>query len=125
MPQSKVSYQGLAHTQSPTVARHHEERISARWEWWKPAAITAARETTDPAAQFRVLQEFHRERLRALLGVSVSWASILRNNLDDPRLDGDKWRAIYLAAIERRRSRLGRVKGKGKKYARKRRTHPQ
>jgi hypothetical protein len=54
--------------------------------------------------------------------MGISWRAILAGDLDSPMPDSEQFTATLTLAIERRKVRIGRVKGKGKKYAGR---HPQ
>lgn len=105
----------LSHQLSPLLTN---DRIARRWlEHWSPLCAIESKKDYDPATIFGELRFRHLLRSRRLLSAHIAWTSILRNNLDSPLTLGVEFDRLLCLAIERRRSRLGRKKGEGKKYA--------
>lgn len=92
------------------------DRISLRWNHWTPWALMEARLAVDPAAALAFLRQRHRSRYSTLRDSNISPASIVRGNLDDPRLSAAEWEFALKSAIERQRCRQG---GAAERHARK------
>jgi hypothetical protein len=107
---------GLAHAAPPL---HHlrEQHFARRWQEWLPWATIESRKHSDPASQLYILKQRHRSRLLALLDARIGWPAIERNRLDSPVMDDAAFEFQLRCAKARRDCRMGRVKGKGKKYA--------
>ena len=107
------------------AARQHPPRhpckqstIDVRWhKAWEPWAAINSHLADDPAAQFACFKAIHAHRVVALFRVGISWRAILASDLDSPMPSSDEFTADLTLAIKRRKARIGRVKGKGKKYA--------
>jgi hypothetical protein len=103
---------GLCHAAPPTIPVKQSLWVDARWEEWIPWCTQLARRMkVDPAAALVPLRVIHRSRVVMLLSARVTWASIKRNRLDNPLDSNDVFEFQLRAAIERRRTRMGRVKG--------------
>ena len=113
---SDAMYAGLAHA-APPLHHRREQVIAARWTEWTPWATMESRRHSDPASIMFVLKTTHRSRLMSLLDARIPWPTIRRNRLDDPTMTGEAFEFQLRAAKMRRAVRMGRVKGKGKKYA--------
>lgn len=86
--------------------------IAFRWQHrWLPWCLIEARKTRDPAAALALLNRRHQSRMSTLRNAGVSVESIGRADADDPRMDNATWEFAFQAIVERRRSRMGRVKG--------------
>jgi hypothetical protein len=115
---------GYAHTMSPP--RHPapprqpvdrdsaiEQRWTARWEPW---CVIQSKREADPANALSQLKVIHRSRCVNSLNAGLAWTTILRSEIDSP-LNGEVWfNAMLRLSVDRRRSRMGRQKGKRKKY---------
>lgn len=112
---------GYAHAMSPPRTRtpsRESTAIAFRWiSYWEPICVLQSHRAIDPAADFRILRDAFTRRIRALLAANISWSVIRAGDLDDPRGAGVEFDRSLCLAIQRRRDRLGRTKGKGKKYA--------
>lgn len=92
-------------------------RVVLRWTtYWEPRVVVEAKTHYDIVNGFHILKLAYKRRVDTLLRVRIAWSSIVRNNLDSPFLLGIEFDRALSLAIERRRCRLGREKGKGKKY---------
>jgi hypothetical protein len=80
--------------------------------------MQARRESSDPANALYQFRTLHRERLTRLLRSGIRLGIIKKHNLDDPVMGENLFEFSLRATMERRRTRMGRVKGKGKKYDR-------
>jgi hypothetical protein len=105
---------------APTFTPHQRPYVEERWKQFEPWMTMAARKELDPAAKLYEFKCLHARRLHTLLRARISWATIKDYRLDDPVITEDGFRVALAAAVERRRSRMNRVKGRGKKYTRKR-----
>jgi hypothetical protein len=101
---------------SRALPPRQEAVLERRWEFWLPWVSLSA-----PAAQLGVpgltadfierMRQRHRSAAILCIAAGLPWATVRRYALDDPRrVDADRDRKIAIAT-ERRRSRLGRVKG--------------
>ena len=91
-----------------------------RWEqYWEPRCVLECKrlENHDPADCFREFREAFDRRLRALFSAGIAWTVITKGNLDSPLQSGTEFDRALCLAIERRRCRMNRKKGEGKKYA--------
>lgn len=93
------------------VSSKQSNWINARWSEWLPFATLMARRTSDPAAKLHELKTTHRSRVISLLSAKVGWDAIRRSRLDNPELENGAFEFQLRAAVERRRTRIGRVKG--------------
>ena len=93
--------------------------VDRRWDHWSPLAVLAAwsPQIADPANEFARFRVRHRSRVTDILNSGIAWVVLCRQGLDNPMVPDAQFESSLRLAIERRRSRLGRVKGKGKKYA--------
>jgi hypothetical protein len=97
------------------------ERILNRWKEWVPwATIQSRYQAKTPGGAvdgvkfnevLHHLRLLHELRCKSALAAGLRWKIIKMYNLDDPRIDDDTSRQLIDAAIERHRTRLGRVKG--------------
>jgi hypothetical protein len=110
---------GLAPARQPKK----QSTIQLRWEsYWAPQCIVwAKREAADPADQFHIYMESYIRRVRHLINAGIAWTVITKSNLDSPLQMGTEFDRRLSLAIERRRCRMNRVKGEGKKYANRKR----
>jgi len=109
--------QGLAHaTASRPLSPAREATISARWDLWIPRAIVIARAdpAKDPIPCFEALRQRHRTAVLTCQAAGLPWTTIVRQALDDPQWSESKRARMIREAVERRRCRMGRVKGQGK-----------
>jgi hypothetical protein len=110
---------GYAHTMDPPRSPRQPcdifSAVSRRWTTrWEPAAAAASKQSSDPAALFAKLKIIHHSRCAAALNAGLPWVTILTSDIDSP-LEGEVWfNAMLQLSIERRRSRMGRVKGQKK-----------
>lgn len=88
--------------------------IDARWERWKAQCAIASRKNFDPAGRFSVYRDVHRLRLELCAAQHLSLAVIKRHELDDPGTLFEKFSLALREAVERRRARMGRIKGRVK-----------
>jgi len=112
---------GIGYAHSMGIARQPSRRatILARWnDRWKPEAmLRSKREADDPADQFAIYFDSFRRRMDTLLNGNIAWSAITKGDLDSPFQLGAEFDRALCLAIERRRCRMGRTKGAGKKYA--------
>jgi hypothetical protein len=120
---SDTLYMGYAHAAPPPVPEKQSRWIESRWLEWAPWCTIAARRSDDPSGALYALRVTHRSRLISLLSARVAWDTIRKHHLDNPTDTTELFEFQLRAAVERRRTRMGRVKGKGKKYATNRRSH--
>lgn len=92
------------------TSKKQQNVIDARWKEWEPWMTILARKL-DGRAPLIHLKCRYEHRMLALLGAGVSWKAIRHGRLDNPLLDDVDFRIALYAAVERRRTRLGRVKG--------------
>ena len=85
--------------------------FESRWREWEPWLVMEARRTPDPAGRLAAFKTTHRSRLISLLSAGVSWSAIRRHRIDNPSHSEALFEFQLSAAIERRRTRMGRVKG--------------
>jgi hypothetical protein len=95
--------------------------IDERWERWRAQCAIASRREFDPAGRFAVYRDVHRLRLELCAAQHLSLSVIKRHDLDDPGTPFEKFSLALREAVERRRARMGRVKGLVK-HPRKRKT---
>jgi hypothetical protein len=105
------AFLGLAHTVPPPKQAHW---FALRWREWEPYCLIAARRTTDPASELHRLKTLHHSRLMDLLAARVSWLTIRERRLDSPITSNGDFEWHLREAVERRTSRMGRVKGQSK-----------
>jgi hypothetical protein len=109
--------------QHPPRRPCHQSTIDARWrKRWEPWAALNSHLADDPVKQRAEFKSIFTQRIDALWRMGISWRAILAGDLDSPMPDSEQFTATLTLAIERRKVRIGRVKGKGKKYAGR---HPQ
>lgn len=93
-------------------------RLTDRWLYWLPLATIASKRlgsartlfnpSGSPVQRLRIIHERTFSKLQAL-GIPLD--TISKHELDDPRLTDDERTARIGAAIERRRTRMNRIKG--------------
>lgn len=123
---------GYAHTMNPYPfplrdrrEPRNPETIARRWDSrWEPECVLAAKRTDNPVEEFSVLRFRFNLRVRRLLAAGLEWRTIVASDYDSPLSTGTEFDRKLCLAIERRRVRMGRVKGKGK-YANRRRSRRQ
>ena len=101
----------------PTTAQLSDKRsdaIDARWQELLPWCILSAKKTSDPADTLHMLKSRHRARCIELFANRIPWDTIRPHDLDDPREGDEFFKKSLKEAIERRRSRMGRVKGQSR-----------
>lgn len=118
---------GLAHTMPSRPPRDRRGQpnqpvtkapLLLHWtQYWEPRCILASKHTHEPTIAMQTYRESYDRRIATLFRAGISWDMILRNDLDSPLQSGVEFDRALALAIERRRSRMGRVKGQGKKYA--------
>lgn len=108
---SDITYQGLAHAAPPSVSSHTTHYIEARWKEWLPYCTVEARRYPDPSSVLHVLKTKNHSRLVDLLSAHIPWDTIRKHRLDDPLTSNEAFQFQLRAAVERRRTRMGRVKG--------------
>jgi hypothetical protein len=88
--------------------------VRLRWESvWSPRALIASkRESDDPADAFCEYHHAYNRRVRVLLSAGIAWSTITRSDLDSPLQSGTEFDRALCLAIERRRCRMHRIKGK-------------
>jgi hypothetical protein len=105
---------GYAHA-APLSSR----RVILRWQrYWEPRCVVEAKRRDDATDSFYNLKLAYKRRIDTLLRAKIRWSVITANALDSPLALGTEFDRNLALAIERRRCRLGREKGKGKKYDR-------
>ena len=107
---------GYAHSMLSPRATPPTPLILDRWNriWLAPCAAES-KKADDPADEFATLRLRHQIRVQRLVVAGIPWETIVAGNLDSPlRHPSDFDRSLCLA-LERRRSRIGRIKGKIKK----------
>jgi hypothetical protein len=107
------TYLGLAHTASqPVISGKQLRWLDARWREWEPFMVMAARrESSDPANRLYQFRALHRQRIIKLLRSGIRLGIIKKHRLDDPTNGDNRFEFLLAAAMERRRTRLGRIKG--------------
>jgi hypothetical protein len=108
---SDTLYHGLAHAAPPPTTPRRESWLQLRWQEWLPLATIEARKCLDPAAALAKIKTAHRSRLLDLLSAKVSWDAIRRHRLDSPLISTGAFEFQLHVAVERRRTRMGRVRG--------------
>ena len=111
---------GLAHTTSPVASRlitsATDAHIARRWQYYVPAATIRARRdfafNFDGSMLHR--SRLHREAVLSCLRAGLPWRTITRQDLDTPFVSAEERARMIREAIERRDSRMGRVKGRVK-----------
>jgi hypothetical protein len=97
------------------VPREPDARVIAhRWAVIQPFVLIAARKSTDPADAFAFYKARHAEYLTRLRRALISPEVIVKHSLDDPTNPPLYFEKLLAEAVERRRSRMGRVKGRVK-----------
>lgn len=95
--------------------------VVLRWQrYWEPRCVIASRACDDPSTRFHELKLAYRRRIDTLRRASIGWPTVTRDDLDSPLALGVEFDRALSLAIERRRCRMNRRKGEGKKYDRKR-----
>lgn len=92
-------------------------RVVLRWQrYWEPRCAIESKRTYDPTETFSLMKLTFKRRVDTLLRARIRWSVITREGLDSPLLLGIEFDRALSLAIERRRCRMGRQKGAGKKY---------
>jgi len=105
------------HELSAHTAPLGSRRVILRWlRYWEPRCVVESRDSDDPSTRFYELKLTYKRRVDTLLSAGIAWSSITSGYLDSPLALGIEFDRTLCLAIERRRCRLGREKGKGKKY---------
>jgi len=112
---------GYAHTmdppRSPRQPKDRKGAISERWTTrWEPWAAAASKVHLDPAGRFSIFKNTHDMRCITALNAGLAWTTILRSEIDCPINSDSVFSAMLRLSVERRRSRMNRRKGYGKKY---------
>jgi len=110
--------EGIGYAHAMPLARQPKKlaTIKLRWdEFWSPQCLLAAKREDDPADAFCNLHHAYKRRMATLLSANLDWRSITRSDLDSPLQSGTEFDRALCLAIERRRCRIGRVKGKRKR----------
>ena len=99
---------------------HRQERISQRWSEWTPLLTAEARKHADPAGTFASWHATFKSRVDDLLRADILWPTIVRNNLDDPRLCSAEFESLFsLARARRERHSKGTLAAKRRRHANK------
>ena len=102
---------GLAHT-APPVPPRQQRWLDLRWKEWEPMLVLRARrESLDPAHMLHQFRRLHQSRMVRLLSSGIRLGIIKKHRLDDPTNGENRFQFLLDAAVVRRRSRMGRVKG--------------
>jgi hypothetical protein len=99
---------GYAHTLPPLPAA-----VKQWTEVWSPQCILEEKRGGRPLT---VLRSIYYTRVGALLLARISWKAIHTGALDDPRVTEEEFQKRFALAIERRRCRLDRRKGKVREH---------
>lgn len=103
---------GLCHAAPPVIPARQSQWMERRWMEWEPwCAMFARRVGLVPSVACVPLKVTHRSRVIMLLSARVTWAVIKRHRLDNPLDSNEAFEFQLRAAVERRRVRMGRVKG--------------
>lgn len=110
----------------PSLPSRREYHVEARWTEWLPFCTVEARRHSDPSNLLHLFRTRHRSRLIACLSASLAWDTVREHRLDDPTVSDERFNYLLRCAVERRRSRMGRVKGQSKnpKYVPKQAKYP-
>lgn len=109
---SDTMYHGLAHAAMPTIPPKQLLALDARWKEWEPwLAMEARKVSLDPANVLFRFRTLHRQRITRLLSSGIRLGIIKKHRLDDPKMGENLFEFSLRAAIERRRTRMGRIKG--------------
>ena len=86
----------------------YSDRIDNRWltRWHALCIIEAKKHPVSQREFMIVILSEHARRLRICLEAGISWPTISRSDLDDPRRAEREFERHLAAAIERRRTRL-------------------
>jgi hypothetical protein len=107
---SDAAYLGLAHAAPPPPRQ--QRWIDLRWKEWEPWMVSESRrQSLDPANTLHRFKILHQSRMVRLLGSGIRLGIIKKHRLDDPTMGSNLFEFSLRAAIERRRTRMGRVKG--------------
>jgi hypothetical protein len=104
----------LAQPPSPSLPPRRDRAVESRWQEWLPFCTVEARRHSDPSNHLHSLRVRHRSRLVACLSASLAWDTIREHRLDSPVVSDAEFNFLLRCAIERRRCRMGRVKGQSK-----------
>lgn len=113
----RIPAQTLVQVNSLPLAKaplKRELAIAARWEELLPWCLMDARKTSDPANTLFMFKQRHHARCIELFCNRIPWATVRRHSLDDPRHCEAYFKSELTESVERRRSRMGRTKGKRK-----------
>lgn len=92
-------------------------RVVLRWTtYWEPRCAIESKRYDDSAAHFHGLKLCYKRRIDTLKRARIGWPAVRAGNLDSPLALGIEFDRALSLAIERRRCRMGRQKGAGKKY---------
>ena len=97
-----------------SITSRLEERINERWLKWYPWILLAARKrlpNIDSGQALDSARALHRARYIDILEHHIPEKTILRRNLDDPRVPDAKYRINVENALWHRAYRMGRQKG--------------
>jgi hypothetical protein len=109
---------GYAHAMRQPKQPRKESTILDRWRVrWEGVSALNSKLADDPSELFSEYKLAFRRRMDTLLRANISWQAITSGDLDSPLQTGTEFDRGLCLAIERRRSRMNRVKGSGKKYA--------
>ncbi len=75
----------------------------------------------DPSAALAQFKIVHHSRCVAALNAGLAWTTILSSEIDCPINSNLVFDAMLRLSVERRRSRMNRRKGYGKKYDKRKR----
>lgn len=100
----------------PEFSTQQRPSVEKRWKSYEPWCAIESRKHPDPAARLYELKQLHAKRLHTLFARKIDWTVIRRYQLDCPTMTDAGFDVALAAAVERRRARLGRAKGKSKKY---------
>lgn len=101
----------LMPTPATPTSVHRALAIALRWSEWLPSCSLYCRRSFRHASALATLCEIHRLRCLTLFASSISWPSIRTARLDDPLATPHDFEQSLSHAVERRRCRMGRVKG--------------
>src|SRR5260370_20398363 len=112
---------GYAHTmdppRSPRQPKDRESAIRERWTTrWGPWCAIDSKNDANPASHFAIFRQVHYSRCVIALNAGLAWTTILRSEIDCPLNSSRVFDAMLRLSVERRRSRMNRRKGYGKKY---------
>ena len=106
---SDTLYHGLLDPAPPTVEPKRLSHIFSRWNEWLPLCTVLARKSQDPSSLLHLLKTRNRSRMISCLDAGLSWRIIRQHRLDDPTVSSERFEFTLRAAIETKRSRMGRT----------------